>query len=130
MKMQSIATVQCATESCSEATTLPTADEEDMVGAMNAAESSEQPPLFGPGLSFPIVLAVDSATACPPLASLTRQKARKPLVNRLQKAAGKMFSYVRPPKHTGTGSVSSSSQSYSSENESPTSKVSLSLSDV
>ena len=69
---------------------------------------------------------INTDTSSPPMPSLTRQKFKKPLVNRLQKAAGKMFSYVRPPRHHG--SVSSSSQSYSSENESPSSKTSLSLS--
>ena len=99
-----------------------TTTDEDM--EINSAAELDQPPL---GLSLS-TSTIDTAATSPPLASLTRHKAKKPLVNRLQKAAGKMFSYVRPPKHNG--SVSSSSQSYSSENESPSSKVSLSLSDV
>lgn len=111
-------------ERSSEVTAI-TSTEEDM--EINAAAESDEPPLLGPGLSLS-TSTIDTAEASPPLASLTRHKAKKPLVNRLQKAAGKMFSYVRPPKHNG--SVSSSSQSYCSENESPSSKVSLSLSDV
>jgi hypothetical protein len=115
--MESI--VSNGVEKSSEVTAITTDEDTEI----NSAEL-DQPPL---GLSLS-TSTIDTAAASPPLASLTRRKAKKPLVNRLQKAAGKMFSYVRPPKHNG--SVSSSSQSYCSENESPSSKVSLSLSDV